>query len=231
MINHKRKEIELDFSVRGLSGCLFLITASSVYFKNSRSNPSENLGIIQISDDGKHYKVLWGFENGKEPTSELSTHLKCQEVNFRKDKKQRIILHTHPSAILAMTFIHELDDREWTKTLWKMMTESLIVFPDGVTALPWMIAGENDIGEATAKKLRNSRVIIWAHHGIIASGQTIDDALGLVETVEKAAEIYLKIKNSGQPILQEITDGELFQLASAFHVEPKEGYLSYEKES
>ena len=43
------------------------------------------------------------------------------------------------------------------------------------------------------RKLRASRLVIWAMHGVIGVGKTLDDAFGLIETAEKAAETYFKI--------------------------------------
>ena len=39
----------------------------------------------------------------------------------------------------------------------------------------------------------NARVqaVIWGMHGICGAGRTVDEAFGLIETVEKAAQIYM----------------------------------------
>jgi rhamnulose-1-phosphate aldolase len=46
----------------------------------------------------------------------------------------------------------------------------------------------------------------------------------LIETAEKAAEVYTYVKAQG-PILQTITDENLKKLADAFKVTPRAGYL------
>ncbi len=58
---------------------------------------------------------------------------------------------------------------------------------------------------------------------IFGSGKNIDDAFGLIETVEKAAQIYMLIANHS--IKQKITEEELTKLAQAFNVVPCEGVL------
>ena len=65
--------------------------------------------------------------------------------------------------------------------------------------------------------------MIWAQHGIFGTGKDIDETFGLIETVEKAAEIYIKIM--GVPLRQSITDAQLSVLAKEFGVTPREGYL------
>ena len=85
-----------------------------------------------------------------------------------------------------------------------MCTECIIVFPEGVGVLPWMLCGNNEIGEETAKKMLDHRIVIWSMHGVYGAGKNLDEAFGLIETVEKVAQIYMKI--CGLPIKNIITD-------------------------
>ena len=98
-----------------------------------------------------------------------------------------------------------------------------MVFPDGVNVLPWMLCGTVSIGQATAEAMRSSRLVVWAQHGIYGAGADLDDAFGLIETAEKAAEIYMKIAHL--PRLNTITDSQLRQLAERFDLTPREGFL------
>lgn len=218
---HRR--IELGFEVPSLAGELFLVTGSGKYFKNVEECPQNNLGILRVGADGCTLDLLWGFEDGGRPTSELPTHLLNHMERLAVDPEQRVVLHCHPTNTVAMTFVHPLEDRAFTRTLWRMSTECIVVFPEGIGVLPWMVCGNLEIGRATAAKIRENRAVIWAAHGIFGVGRDLDEAFGLIETVEKAAEIYMKIGD--RPILQSITDAELGQLCTAFHLHPREGYL------
>lgn len=224
-LDHVIKEKDLDFEVKELAGKIFLVSASGSYFKNICKNPAKNLAIVKISDDGKRFKVLWGLEDGGVPTSELASHLKCHAVRLAHDPDHRVILHCHSIAISAMTFIHDLDEKKFTRSLWEMITECLVVFPDGVSVLPWMVAGTVELGLASAEKMHDSRVVIWPHHGIMGAGQSIDDAFGLVETVEKAADIYMRVVQVPGGFRQKITSDQLWDLADQFGVAPKAGIL------
>ena len=104
-----------------------------------------------------------------------------------------------------------------------MQTESLIVFPEGVGVLPWMVCGGDMIGKATAEKMQEYRLVVWAHHGILGSGATLEETFGLIETAEKAAEIYIKI--AGLEIKQSITAKNLRELAVAFDVKPNWDFI------
>ena len=63
----------------------------------------------------------------------------------------------------------------------------------------------------------------WAQHGIYGAGKDLDETFGLIETAEKAAEVYLKIAHL--PWKQTLTDDNLRAIADRFGVTPREGFL------
>ena len=144
-------------------------------------------------------------------------------ARLRVDPGNRVVMHCHPTNLLAMTYVHSLDGREFTRTLWRMGTECAVVFPDGVNVLPWMLCGTNEIGEATAKQMETARLVVWAQHGVYGAGKCLDETFGLIETAEKAAEIYMKIAHL--PRVNTITDEHIRRLAGHFGVRLREGYL------
>lgn len=212
------RHFNFDFDASEIVGKVFLVTGTGKYFKNVETYPSETLGIVKISQDGHGADLLWGFSDGGAPTSEFPTHLMSHIVRLRKDKNHRVVMHCHATHALALTYVMKEDEDEITRTLWRMSTECIVVFPEGVGYLPWMICGGVDIGKATAKKAEEYRVVFWGLHGIFAMGDTIDEAFGLIETVDKASQIYFLTK--GQ-VDHTITDQNLIDLANAFHVNYK----------
>lgn len=216
------KNFTVDYDIEPLVGKYFLVTGTGKYFKNIEYLPEENLGLIKVIDNHT-LGLMWGFTNDGAPTSELPTHFMAHIERLKKDPTQRVVIHCHPTNIIAMTFIHNLDEKKFTKTLWQMSTECIVVFPEGVSVLPWMLCGNGKIGIETSKKLTDTRMVIWAHHGIFGVGKDLDEAFGLIETAEKAAEIFIKI--DGKKVLQTITDSELKILAEKFKVTPRKGYL------
>lgn len=218
------RTIDINFDAKELLGKTFIVTGTGKYFKDFESDPENNLGVIRIVGDGTKADVLWGFRGGGRPTSELPAHLMSHITRLKDDPKHRVIMHTHCTNTLAMTYVHDLNEREFTRTLWQMSTECIVVFPEGVSVLPWMLCGTNEIGEATAEKLKDCRVCIWAMHGIFGAGRNLDEAFGLIETVEKAATIYIRIMNS--KIINTIQDEELVRLAELFKVNYKKEYLN-----
>ena len=222
-INKVIIEIPLNFNALELCGKYFLITGTGKYFKNFEFKTEEDLGIIRISKDGLTAELIWGFADGGKFTSETPAHLMSHIARLKVNPKNRVILHTHPTHLMAMTFVHPLSDREFTRTIWKMNNECIVVFPDGIGVLPWMVCGTNEIGEATAKKMNDYRIVVWPNHGIYGAGETLDEAFGLVETVEKSAEIYMMINN--RDIINPITDQNLKDLAAFFKLDYRKDFL------
>lgn len=219
------RTLNLTFPVTELANKYFVVTGSGKYFKNMMADPEHNLGVIRVTEDGKSIDILWGLKGNAVPTSELPSHFMSHIERLKMDPNHRVVMHNHATNVIAMTFIHALDEKGFTRTLWEMCTECLVVFPDGIGILPWMVPGSTEIGRATAEKMKKHRAVIWPHHGIFGTGTTIDEAFGLIETIEKAAQIYMLIVSSNQPILQRITNQELIDLAKAFGVEPMAGIL------
>ncbi|MCR5460266.1 MAG: rhamnulose-1-phosphate aldolase [Acetatifactor sp.] len=218
------RSLSTGFSAPELEGKYFLVTGTGKYFKNVQYAPDANLGIVRLTDGGKTAELLWGFTDGGRFTSEFPAHIMSHAARLKIDPGNRVVMHCHPTNLLAMTYIHSLDEREFTRTLWQMCTECIVVFPDGVNVLPWMLCGTNEIGEATAEKMKTARLVVWAQHGIYGAGKDLDETFGLIETAEKAAEIYVKI--AGLPWENTITDEQMHQLEKHFGVRAREGYLS-----
>lgn len=223
-INSVIRNIPMDFDGSYVAGKIFVVTGTGKYFKNVMDDPADNLGVLRVAADGRSVELLWGYTDGGNPTSELPAHLMSHIERLKVDPQHHVILHTHATNVIAMTFVHDLDERAFTRTLWQMCTECMVVFPDGVGVLPWMLCGNEEIGRKTAEIMKDRRIVVWGMHGIFGAGRDIDEAFGLVETVEKSAEIYIKIMN--MPIKQTITDSQLKIIADAFHVKSREGYLT-----
>ena len=217
------RTIPIGFEAKPLAGKIFLVTGTGKYFKNVEYDPENNLGVIRIAPDGATAELLWGYADGGRFTSELPAHLMSHMTRLRRDPQHRVIMHCHPDYTLAMTQVHEMDEKKLTRTLWGQMTESIVVFPDGVGVLPWMVCGTNEIGEATAKKMQQFRIVIWTLHGIYGAGRDMDETFGLIETVEKAAKQYMLTAHLEKK--QRITDDDLVALAKRFDLNYRIDFL------
>ena len=217
------RRIPIGFEAKPLIGKIFIVTGTGEYFKNISDDPESNLGIIRIAEDGCTAELLCGYKDGGKFTSELPAHLMSHMARLQVDPNNRVVMHCHPTYTLAMNYVHELDERKFTHTLWQMCTECIVVFPDGVGVLPWMLCGNNSIGEATAEKMKEFRLVVWGMHGIYGCGKTMDEAFGLIETVEKAAQIYML--TSHMPRVNTIRDDQMAALAEHFGVKYRKDFL------
>lgn len=217
------REIPLGFNAPSLAGRIFIVTGTGKYFKNVEFDPETNLGIVRIKEDGVTAELLWGYKDGGRFTSEFPAHLMSHMARLSVDPLNRVVIHSHPTNTLAMNYVHELDEKKFTHTLWEMCTECIVVFPDGIGILPWMLCGTNSIGEATAAKMKEFRLVVWGMHGIYGAGRSIDEAFGLIETVEKAAQIYMLTCN--RPRINTIKDSEMKELAEFFGVKYRADFL------
>ena len=214
---------EVDFDASPLEGKIFIVTGTGKYFKNVEKDPETNLGIVRIGKGGKNVELLWGFKDGGRPTSEFPAHMMSHIARLSVDPENRVVMHSHPTNTLAMNYVHELDEKKFTHSLWEMCTECIVVFPEGVGVLPWMLCGTTEIGKATAEKMKSFRLVVWAMHGIYGAGKTLDETFGLIETVEKAAQIYMLTAHL--PRVNTIKDEDMVKLVDLFGIDYRKDFL------
>lgn len=226
-----REWSDIGTAVPGLGGEYFLVTGSGKYFRNIAENPEDTLCIIELDENGEKYRVCWGLVNGGRPTSELPSHLMNHEVKKRvSGGRHRVIYHAHTTNVIALTFVLEPEDRTFTHELWEMATECPVVFPEGVGVIPWMVPGGRRIAVETARKMEEYNLVIWAHHGMFASGEDFDLTFGLMHTAEKSAEILVKVRSMVPVKRQTITDENLLELAKEFKVTLPDKFISQQSE-
>ncbi len=220
---------EIGVSVPNLGGEYFMVTGSGKFFQNVILNPEDSICIIELDEKGENYRICWGLSKGGRPTSELPSHLMNHEVKkMVTGGEHRVIYHAHTTNVIALTFVLPLEDEIFTRELWEMATECPVVFPDGIGVVGWMVPGGREIAVATSKLMEKYDVAVWAHHGMFCSGSDFDITFGLMHTVEKSAEILVKVLSMSPNKLQTITPQNFRDLAVDFRVTLPEKFL-YEK--
>ena len=218
--------VAMGVQADNLRGEYFLATGSGKYLRNVLEAPQDNICLLEINEAGDSWRIVWGLEKGGKPTSEFPSHFLNHSVRKQAtDGACRVIYHAHPANIIAMTYVVPLTSRDFTRVLWQSATECPVVFPGGVGVVPWMVPGGADIALATSELMKEFDAAIWAHHGLFCSGPDFDTTFGLMHTIEKAAEIYVKAMSMGQGIRQTITDDNLRDIAKAFGVTLREEFL------
>lgn len=217
---------DIGTEVPGLAGEFFMVTGSGKYFRNLILDLEDSATIVEISVDGKQYVKRWGLSKGGRPTSELPSHLMNHEVKkAATNGAHRVIYHCHPTNVIALTYVLPLSDEIFTRELWEMATECPIVFPAGVGIVDWMVPGGREIAVETSKLMKRYDVAIWAHHGMFCSGSDFDETFGLAHTVEKSAEILVKVLSIRPDKLQTITPQNFRDLQGPFGISLEEKFL------
>lgn len=214
----KPRRLPLSEALPEIAGQHYIVTGTGKYFRNVQLDPAENLGVIRVTEDGTAVDVLWGYTDGGGPTSELPSHLKSHLARQKASGgRDRVVMHCHATNLIALTFLLEFNDANVTRALWEGSTECLVVFPQGVATMPWIVPGTDEIGDATCKALANRTLALWPFHGVFGTGTTLDETFGLIDTAEKAAEILVKVLAMGGPY-QSMTTQNLIDLAARFSV-------------
>lgn len=217
----------MDVTAENLAGEYFISSGSGKFMRNVVLEPQNNLCILEINPQGNAWRIVWGLEQGGVPTSEFPSHFMNHSVRKQATGGVcRVIYHAHTPNVIAMTYILPLTAKAFSRVLWKSATECPVVFPGGVGVVPWMVPGGAEIALATSALMKEYDAAIWAHHGTFVSGPDLDTAFGLMHTIEKAAEIYMKVLSSGQPQLQTISDADLRAIAKEFKVTIREEFLN-----
>jgi hypothetical protein len=228
-LNFESQWQDIGGKVPDLACEYFMVTGSGKFFRNVQLKPKANVCIIVLDDKGEKFKIVWGLTEGGRPTSELPSHLMNLEVCKKRDENIRVVYHCHPTNIIALTFVLPLDDRVFTRELWEMATECPVVFPNGLGVVPWMVPGGRDIAIATSKIMETKNFAIWAHHGAFACGTDFDIAFGLMHTVEKAAEVLVKVMSVTDRKRQTIQPDDFRALNEPFKINVEERYLYIKK--
>jgi rhamnulose-1-phosphate aldolase len=203
-----------------LAGGYFFVTGTGKRMRDLARNPLKNACIIKVNEKGTEYVIIsWNRENLYDfrPTSELPTHLAIHQMLAQRNSPYKVIIHTHPNDLVALTHSAELKQVDkLNNILWGMHPETVVVVPKGVGVVPYILPGTDDIAEATVEALANHDVVMWEKHGCLAIGEEVFATFDLIDTLSKSAQIYLLCKSAGiEP--EGLTDQQLIDLKIKFH--------------
>ena len=104
------RTMDTGFTAPTLDGKYFLVTGTGKYFKNVQYAPEINLGLVHLTKNGETAELLWGFADGGKFTSEFPAHMMSHAERMKVDPQNRVVMHCHPANLLAMTYVHSLDE-------------------------------------------------------------------------------------------------------------------------
>lgn len=210
--------IELDIAYPHLKNNIIVVTGTGTRMRDVNKDTYANTCLIFIDDSGKSYRKVQKFDLPTEPdpTSELPSHLAIHDMLVAENRKEKVILHTHPNKLIALTHIKEFSqESKINNLLWSIQPETCVFIHDGLGYVPYIQTGSHDLAKATIKKFRIHRVVLWEKHGCLAIGENAEEAFDLIDIAEKSADIFFTVKNAGYKF-EGISEKDLEDLREAF---------------
>jgi len=179
---------------------LFLVSRTGSRMRDMSRDPEAGCCLIFISRTGSAYHIISEEEDGEvKPTSELATHLGVQQLLIHQGGAEKVVLHTHPLELIALTQISQCSGKiNLNRILHGMHPETMTFLPEGVGFIPYQLPGTERIAQATIQEFENHHVVIWEKHGCMAIAPDLSEAFDRIDILAKAARIYLYVKSSGQ---------------------------------
>jgi rhamnulose-1-phosphate aldolase len=208
------RRVELPRAYPSLAGQLILATITGSRMRDIADDPADGCMLLHIEGGGEVYRVLAAFNASGRPTSELASHLLIHEMLLAQGSPLRTVVHTHPPELVALTHVAETKPDGWLNdALWAAHAEVKIFFPEGVGYVPYLMPGSEALAQATVEALRTHPVVVWVRHGALALGENPLDAFDALDTLNKAADIWLKCSAAGV-VPYPLSKAELAELGS-----------------
>jgi len=121
--------------------------------------------------------VVWGRNK---PSSEIAFHLAI----YKKDKKCRAIVHTHPPYLMAL-YTAGLKLEPY------FMAESKILFENRIVEIPFIMPGSKELADKIYEKSEKGDIFILKNHGAVVKANSLEEAFILTEALEHNARIKI----------------------------------------
>jgi rhamnulose-1-phosphate aldolase len=197
-----------------LAGACFLVTGTGKSMRELAQKPLKNVLIIKLNENANGYYIVSQKvdDNNSIPTSELPTHLGIHQMIAERGSKEKVVLHTHATELVALTQAKEFCNKDsLNKLLWGMHPETIMFVPKGVGFVSYILPGSAEIAKETIKVLQDHDVALWEKHGVFAIGKSISDTFDVIDILAKSARIFFLCR-SANIIPEGFTEQQLNEL-------------------
>ncbi len=185
---------------KAAAGMSFFITGTGRRMRDL-VKPETAACIIVYNSDATGYYILWGANNDESfrPSCELLPHVKMHLELIASGSKFKVVLHTHPIELIALSHHPVLGNNEelFNKALWSMLPEVRVYLPKGTGMCPYAAPSSDELADLTVQKLKKFDVAVWNMHGAVAAGMDAEMAFDYIDVANKGAKIYLTCLASG----------------------------------
>lgn len=137
-------------------------------------------------------------ESDRKPSSEWVMH----KLYYERRTDLNCVIHAHTvySTILA-------------ELRWRLPASHYMLAVAGkdVRCADYATYGTVELAENAFKAMENRRAVFLANHGVLVGHDTIANAYNVLEQVEYCANIYVRAKNIGEPVVLDDAEMEMMQ--------------------
>lgn len=165
----------------------YLVSRTGSRYRELAIDPLPHLVLISIRSKQEEVHPL-----GSKPTSEWVCHRQLQQHFMSTSRNDRVVLHSHPVSIIVLSRIKIYQNEKLlNQALDEALPELNLYLPQGVAISLYAPPGSEELAECSLQAIGSRKALIWQGHGIVSTGETPDEALDLMEVVEKAAQVLL----------------------------------------
>jgi L-fuculose-phosphate aldolase len=128
-------------------------------------------------------------DGDRNPTTELLMHLAV----YRARPDAGAVIHAHTLHTTALSLLG--------KGIPPIMDEQVQLLGGEVALCPHMLPGSEALACTVVEHLGDRRAVILAHHGMLACGRDVQQALDVCQATDRLARIYLLALQAGDPAL------------------------------
>lgn len=164
---------------------------------------SEEKGLVAISPSSIPYDKLTPYDimvvdlegnvvDGNpdyKPSSETEMHLSA----YRERKDFKAFIHTHAMYCTTIACL-----RESLKAVDYMIA---ITGTNEVKCAEYAMYGTPELAKNATEAIKGAKACLLANHGVNVGAEDIENAFAITEYVEFCAELYVKAKAIGEPVI------------------------------
>ncbi|AFH42538.1 class II aldolase/adducin family protein [Fervidicoccus fontis] len=127
------------------------------------------------------------IEGKRKPSVEMPLHLAI----YKNYDYINAVIHAHGIYSTALAVARE--------PLPPLVEEMVSLTGGDVKVAEYAPSGTDELAENAVKALHERKAVLLANHGIVACGETIDEALEILVLVERISKVYILSKVAGVP--------------------------------
>lgn len=167
-----------NISIYNQDSNLMFITPSNIDYSVMRSED-----IVCLTLDGKIKESISGYK----PSSEWRMHAEI----YRDKPEVKSVIHTHSQNATAFAVVHQ--------DIPIILVEMVPFCGGEIGRAKFSLPGTVELGKEAVKALENRYVCLLENHGVVAIGNSVNQAYLRAVYAEDAATIYMKALQCGRP--------------------------------